>query len=104
MTCFILFWVYNYADDTCNTLSSADHRKERLVCRLEQNGHGLIVWFSDNQMQANAEKFQALSVCYKTKNEGLCFKFENFEIKCDDSVKRFGVTIDFRLCFDEHIS
>ena len=54
--------------------------------------------------KANPGKFQALPVGKKTKNEGLCFNFENFEIKCDDSVKPLDVSIDFRLGFDEYVS
>ena len=69
---------------------------------MEQKGQRLIGWFSDNQIQANSGKVQALLVGNNTKNEGLCYKFEYFEIKCDVNVKRLGVTIDFS--FDEHIS
>ena len=60
--------------------------------------------FLDNQMKANPRKFQAIAVGKKTKNENISFNIDNNNIKCDESVKLLGVTIDFQLNFDLHIS
>ena len=50
----------------------------------------LIQWFADNQMKANPGKFHAIAVGKHTHSENICFNL--------------GVTIDFKLDFDEHIS
>jgi hypothetical protein len=64
----------------------------------------LIKWFSINQMKANPEKFQAIAVGKKTKGKNLTFNLEGNQIKCETEVKVLGVTIDFKLNFNEHIS
>ena len=38
-----------------------------------------------------------------THSENICFNLDNI-VKCEDSVKLLGVTFDFKLDFDEHIS
>ena len=52
--------LYNYADD--NTLSKSDKSLEKVIASLEENRKALINWFSSNKMQANPEKFQAISL------------------------------------------
>ena len=48
-------------------------------------------------MQANPDKFQAISVGRKTKDSNIDFNIDNFTIQCDEEVILLGVTIDFRL-------
>ena len=55
-------------------------------------------------MQANPEKFQAISIGKKTHTQNITFNLNGFNIKCDDEVKLLGVTIDFKLDFNTHIS
>ena len=67
----------------------------------------MIQWFFNNKMKANPEEkknFQAKAVGQQTRNENIIFNFENNVINCEESVKRLGVTIDFQLNFDLHIS
>ena len=52
--------LYNYADD--NTLSKSDKSLEKVIASLEEDSKALINWFSVNKMQANPEKFQAISL------------------------------------------
>ena len=52
--------LYNYADD--NTLSKSDKSLEKVIASLEEDSKSLINWFSVNKMQANPEKFQAISL------------------------------------------
>ena len=59
---------------------------------------------SNNQMQANPDKFQAICIGKKTNNANLIFNIEGTEIKPEDCVKLLGVTIDYQLKFKEHIS
>ena len=49
-------------------------------------------------------KFQAISVGRKTKDSNIDFNINNFTIQCDEEVILLGVTIDFRLNFDKHVS
>ena len=56
-------------------------------------------------MQANPDKFQGIAIGQKSKNENLTFNLgRDCVIDCDEEVKLLGVTIDFKLIFDIHIS
>ena len=55
-------------------------------------------------MKANPEKFQAIAVGEKTKVEDITFILDNNIIKCEESVKLLGVTIDFQLNFNVQVS
>ena len=94
--------LYNYADD--NTLSFSDKNLDTVKQTLENDSMTLIQWFSDNKMEANPDKFQAISLGKKTHDSNISFTLDGSEIKCDEEVKLVGVTIDFRLNFDSHIS
>ena len=95
--------LYNYADD--NTLISFSHSDIQVVkSTLETDSLALIQWFSDNKMQANPDKFQAISIGDKTKKENVSFILNDTVINCDESVQLLGVTLDFKLKFDIHVS
>ena len=95
--------IYNYADD--NAISYSHHDPKSLKQVLTQDSFILIDWFSDNQMQANPDKFQSLAVGSKSRNENMVFNLGNdCLINCDAEVKILGVTIDFKLKFDIHVS
>ena len=64
------------------------------------NGRSL----AENQMKANPDKFQAIAIGKKTKNENISFNLNGNIIKCEDEVKLLGVTIDFGLNFNTHIA
>ena len=55
----------------------------------------MVQWFSDNQMQANPDKFQAICIGKKTNSAILTFDINGTEIRPEDSVKLLGVTIDY---------
>ena len=61
-------------------------------------------WFTKNFMKANTNKFQAMCVGLKSYENIKSFQIENADIKCEDSVTLLGVSIDFRLKFDSHVS
>ena len=92
--------LYNYADD--NTVSCSDRNIETVKQHLEEDSLSLIQWFDDNQMKANPEKFQAIVLgnnpCKITFNIGTT------KIDCQEEVDLLGVTIDFKLNFNSHIS
>ena len=94
--------LYNYADD--NTVSCSDHSLENVIYKLIKDSLLLIKWFLNNKMKANPEKFQAIAVGEQTRNEDITFNLENNVIKCEENVKLLGVTLDFQLNFNTHVS
>ena len=71
---------------------------------LEADGSALVDWFNANQMQANPEKFQGLAVGDKTRSKKPTFDIRGVNIECTDETKLLGVTLDYKLNFDVHIS
>jgi hypothetical protein len=55
-------------------------------------------------MQANPDKFQAISIGRKTHEKNLSFMLQGNKIDCEDEVKLLGVTFDFKLTFNSHVS
>ena len=55
-------------------------------------------------MKANPNKFFKICVGLKAYENVKSFKKENVDTKCEDSVTLLGVSIDFRLKFDSHVS
>ena len=55
-------------------------------------------------MQANPDKFQAIAIGNKTHKQNIVFDLNGSKINCDDEVKLLGITIDFKLDFNKHIS
>jgi hypothetical protein len=55
-------------------------------------------------MKANPEKFQAIAIGKQTKQQNLTFTLDGNKIECESEVKLLGVTIDFQLKFNEHVS
>ena len=94
--------LYNYADD--NTLTHADDNIDKVVEHLEKDSFALIEWFSCNQMKANLDKFQALAIGKKSMDKNIVLDLAGNKIKCEKEVKLLGVTIDFELKFNSHIS
>ena len=94
--------IYNYADD--NTLFYADYDLNNVISKLESDSQKMLDWFANNLMQANPDKFQALAIGKKTFKEQICFDLKGSKIKREEHVKLLGVTIDYELNFDKHIS
>ena len=57
-----------------------------------------------NLMEANPDKFQFVLLGKSVIPEKESLKFSNVEIQCETSVKLFGVTLDYKLNFNEHIN
>ena len=88
--------LYNYADD--NTVSAAGRVLSKLISNLPEDSLMLIIWFADNHMKANPDKFLAIAVGKRTKDENITFNLQdNNIIHCEDHVKLLGVTICFKL-------
>ena len=85
-------------------MSSADLILSKFIENLVKDSMLLIKWFADNHMKANPDKFLAIAVCKRTKDENITFNLDDNIIKCEEHVKLLGVIIDFQLNFDLHIS
>ena len=55
-------------------------------------------------MQANRDKFQAIMLGVDGHGNCTSLFIGGSEIKCEDSVKLLGVTFDFMLNFETHVS
>ena len=55
-------------------------------------------------MQANPDKFQAISFGRNGNNKITYFTFDNTTMHCDDSVLLLGVEFDHFLTFNNHIA
>jgi hypothetical protein len=93
--------LYNYADD--NTLVFSHPNLEIMKATLESASKQAIKWFNMNDMKANPDKFQALYL-NKRHKEQINFNIENYVIPPEESVKLLGVEFDRDLTFDNHIN
>jgi hypothetical protein len=91
----------NYADD--NTLVYSHKDKNTMITRLEHASQQAINWFTINKMKANPNKFQALYLS-RDSDSSVHFNINESVLTPDKTVKLLGVTIDDKLCFDNHIS
>ena len=64
----------------------------------------LIEWFTKNFMKVKPNKFQGMCIGLKAYENIKSFHIKNIDIKFEDSVTLLGVSIDFRLKFDSHVS
>ena len=93
--------LYNYAED--NTLSYSHCNPETVAQILQQGCLSVLLWFKDNQMKANPDKFQAISFGKKGNQQITYFTLGNTKIQCEDSVVLLGIEIDHLLTFNKHI-
>ena len=86
------------------TLSDANENPDLVRKHLIEDSNILIDWFKFNRMQANPEKCQAIAIGQRSAKELDGFTLNNVNISCENEVKLLGVTIDFKLNFNSHIS
>ena len=95
--------MYNYADD--NKLAFFSKSLPDLVKVLENEADSTLSWLEQNEMIANPNKFHALFVKKDQTNTcGINLDFQGHSIKSEETVKLLGVTLDYKLNFDPHIS
>ena len=94
--------LYNYADD--NTLSYYGCDVDKIINTLEKDSLNLIDWFTSNQMKVNPDKFQTIAIGKNTQSKKDSFNLNGNIIKTEDEVKLLGVTIDYELKFNSHIT
>ena len=69
--------LYNYADD--NTLSYSHCNHDVVAHTLQQDCSSVLLWFKENQMKANPDKFQAIS--FGNKSLTLPSETQQFNVK-----------------------
>ena len=95
--------LHNFADD--NTISCISSSLNELTSELEKEGNIATLWFSDNSMIVNPEKFQATIIDRKTKkNNPQKLTIDEKVITSSENVTLLGLEVDSKLNFDEHIS
>ena len=95
--------LYNYADD--NTLAYSSKSMPDLVDILERETEVALSWLKQNEMIANPEKFHAILLRKnQTNTSGEEININGKIIKSEETVKLLGVTLDYKLDFDPHIS
>ena len=95
--------LYNYADD--NTLAYFSKTMPDLVDTLEKETGVALSWLKQNEMIANPEKFHAILLWKdQTSTSGEQTNIDGEIINSEETVKLLGVTLDYQLDFDPHIS
>ena len=94
--------LYSYADD--NTLLYSGYELDKIINTLEKDSLNLIDWFTSNQMKTNPDKYQAIAIGKNTQSKNISFYLNGNIIKTEDKVKLLGVTIDYELKFNSHIT
>ena len=94
--------LYNYADD--NNIGFSHGNIDILLERLTRCANQTINWFTINEMEANASKFQGIIKVYGDTVPPKTINVLNEEIVFSNEVTLLGVDIDTKLSFDSHIS
>ena len=94
--------LHNFADDS--TILSAEFSVEKLLKTLERESQIATDCFKENNMIANADKFQAIIV---KRNSDMCNQYtlniDGNQVTSEKSVKLLVIYIDNKLSFDEHV-
>ncbi len=93
--------MYNFADD--NTVSHIDEDVNPVVSKVEREVMDIMLWFHANCMTVNPDKFQGI-ILGNVDGENPNFHIEDCIVKPQCEIKILGITIDFKLKFDSHVS
>ena len=92
---------YNYADDNFVSRSSPD--VNGILSNLRNDCHISLKWFDDNGMKANPSKFKFMLMPSEHIELQERMISDDVCIQSQTDIKVLGVTIDYRLTFNEHI-
>ena len=90
--------IANYADDNTPYICKLD--SDIIAKNLEKVSAQLLIWFTNNKMKANPDKYHFLLTW---KNE-LTLEIDQCQIKSSKEEKLLGITIDNKLSFDAHVN
>ena len=92
-----------FAND--NTVSAIADSLQALVEVLTEKANTAIDWFQLNDMIVNPGKFKAILLQKNERNTSeYPIVLTGHQIKTQESVTLLGVTIDYKLSFEEHVS
>ena len=95
--------LYNYADD--NTLAYFSKTMTDLMDTLEKETGVALSWLKQNEMITNPEKFHAILLRKnQTSSRGEKINIDGEIINPEETIKLLGITLDYKLDFDPHIS
>ena len=92
--------ICNFADHTI--LHACGKKLDNISFKLEIETNTVIQWLKDNEMVANASKFQLMFLS-KYKNIDKNMFFDGKIIKSQDTVELLGITLDKNINFKRHI-
>ena len=91
--------IFNYADD--NHLSNNNKEVSTLISTMESDSSKAIEWFHENYMDANASKFQFLTL-NRAGAVSSSISVQGHTLQNSSSIKALGITFDSKLRFGEH--
>ena len=94
-----------YADD--HQLYVTEKTYEEVESTLETQGQQALLWYRNNFLSANPDKFQSLTINPRNidaDKKGSVLTIANDEIMKTEQIKLLGVNIDENLNFTQHIS
>ena len=94
--------LHNFVDD--NTVSAIADSLQALLEVLTEKANTAIDWFQWNDMIVNPGKFKAILLQKNKRNTSeYPIVLTGHEIKTQESVTLSGVTIDYKMSFEEHV-
>ena len=92
--------LHNFAGD--NTISSISDTISGLANSLNNKANKVVDWFHVNEMMVNPEKFKAILITESKENTaGYPIILRGSEVESEDPVTSLGVTINYKLSFDD---
>ena len=91
--------IANYADD--NSPFSCCKDIESVINQLQNDSKTLLIWFDNNRLKANPDKFHLILSDHNKENFILIKQFKIYNSNCE---KLLGIKIDSKLSFDEHVT
>ena len=93
----------NYADD--NSLSVIGKNKDEVLKQMKEIIKVLVVWFKDNSMKLNVDKFQFMLLCPNREENNVVYtiQYDSIVIESQTETKLLGIYIDKDLSFSNHI-
>ena len=72
--------------------------------KLLSEGNEITKWYKENLLQVNAQKYQSMLPGSKTEANNTNLHIDGVNIDQLNTIKLFGVHLDYELNFSEHIS
>ena len=95
--------MHNFVDN--NTISEVSKSTDDLLITLKNESGLAVKWFSEKNVIANPDKFQAMILQKQDKHSQTnLLNIDNKITETTKSVKLLGITNDSELRFHEHIS